>query len=185
MNFLLILWNLIQIVLVLNCFIFKFWFVTKCFYLSSYYGFSSCFVPILSSHTMICGCKIYDDFCKMSFCRWHNLEQLSGQHFLTFFTQEKFVLEQQLQIINVDWKYFTIVKILSNKFIVILDLVFLDETLIPISAFIWSFSNHRKCRFVDIKRQNCLRRDNELVSDVSCVQRKCILEVFSTLQTRN
>ena len=91
LNFLLIFGNLIQIVLVPNCFIFKFWFVTKCFYLSSYYGFSSCFVPILSSHTMICGCKIYDDFCKMSFCRWHNLEQLSGQHFLTFFTQEKFV----------------------------------------------------------------------------------------------
>ena len=72
-------------------FYFKFEFVTNCFYLSSYYGCSSCCVPILSSHTMICGCKIYDDFCKMSFCRWHNLEQLSGQHFLTFFTQEKFV----------------------------------------------------------------------------------------------
>ena len=94
-NFFLIFWTLIQIVLVLQFLIFKFWFVTKCFYLSSYYGSSSCFVPILSSHTMICGCKIYDDFCKMSFCRWHNLEQLSGQHFLTFFTQEKFVLEQQ------------------------------------------------------------------------------------------
>ena len=66
----------------------KFWFVTTFYIYFHIMVFSSCCFPILNSHTMICGCKIYDDFCKMSFCRWHNLEQLSGQIFLTFFTSE-------------------------------------------------------------------------------------------------